>query len=60
MATLGAALITGGPGSGKTEEVVARLAARYESNPLYEADCAGPNQPTWRPSSASASSPAAE
>ena len=37
MATLGAALITGGPGSGKTEEVVARLAARYESNPLYEA-----------------------
>lgn len=37
MVTLGAALITGGPGSGKTEEVVARLAARYEANPLYEA-----------------------
>ena len=37
MATLGAVLITGGPSSGKTEEVVARLAARYESTPLYEA-----------------------
>ncbi len=37
MATLGAVLITGGPSSGKTEKVVARLAARYESNPLYEA-----------------------
>ena len=26
MATLGAVIITGGPGSGKTKEVVARLA----------------------------------
>ena len=37
LTTQGAVLITGGPGSGKTEEVVARLAACYESNPLYEA-----------------------
>ena len=37
MAALGAVLVTGGPGSGKTDEVVARLAARYESDPLYEA-----------------------
>ena len=37
MATLGAVLVIGGAGSGKTEEVVARLAARYKSDPLYEA-----------------------
>ena len=28
-------IIVGGPGSGKTEEVVARLAACYESSPFY-------------------------
>ena len=30
-------IIVGGPGSGKTEEVVARVAARYESSPFYDA-----------------------
>ena len=30
-------IVVGGPGSGKTEEVVARLAARYESSPFHEA-----------------------
>ena len=29
-------LITGGPGSGKTSEVVSRLAARYEADPFAE------------------------
>ena len=29
--------ITGGPGSGKTEEVISRLAARYEADPFSEA-----------------------
>ena len=33
----GPVIISGGPGSGKTEEVVARLAARYSSSPFYEA-----------------------
>ena len=42
MATLGAVLVTGGPGSGKTEEIVARLAARYKANPLYEAIALAP------------------
>ena len=37
MATLGAVLVIGGAGSGKTEEIVARLAARYKSDPLCEA-----------------------
>ena len=29
--------ITGGPGSGKTEEVISRLAVRYEADPFFEA-----------------------
>ena len=31
------AFITGGPGSGKTEEVISRLAVRYEADPFFEA-----------------------
>jgi RecB family exonuclease len=30
-------LITGGPGSGKTDEVVSRLAALYQADPFFEA-----------------------
>ena len=33
----GLTLIVGGPGSGKTEEVVSRLAVRYEADPFAEA-----------------------
>ena len=33
----GLTLIIGGPGSGKTDEVVSRLAARYEADPFCEA-----------------------
>ena len=35
-------LIIGGPGSGKTEEVISRLAARYEADPFSEAVALAP------------------
>ena len=33
----GLTLLTGGPGSGKTDRIISRLAARYEADPFYEA-----------------------